>query len=443
MFSLLASGLIFCPKKVVALSNATDFEAMKERAEAIVNFEWVPSERIDVWNENPYNGKMHFEAGEIVRGMPYTLFTSEIVGDSLLSLDQFKSKATANYSATAYCVSVGANRTGPVYGSCCATFISEVFGGSFMSGSNPKYDSVQGIQNSVYSTTTRNVKITDIASGDAVSSSSGGHIIWIGEVTESTITIYEQTPPVARKVVIDKKTAVNSDGYLVYENGIYNVVSKSNDNLPPPYEIDSRFEKFGNFKSYPCVSENFKTKAIDLTTDDGEIYKDDYCTIHEVYLNGWCKVSFPITATGGVKTAYTEITNFIADPSLNLSEFMAYEYMPLFPTSIMDSRIYRIYPNDICYYFGRAGKCTQLFMPHNDGYYVLGWADLSSLRVPGDINGDGIINNKDLTRLLKSLAGETVTVVEEALDINGDGKINNKDLTRLLKYIAGEDVELF
>ncbi len=60
----------------------------------------------------------------------------------------------------------------------------------------------------------------------------------------------------------------------------------------------------------------------------------------------------------------------------------------------------------------------------------------------GDINGDGTVNNKDLTRLLKHIAGEDVEVVAQTLDTNGDGTINNKDLTRLLKYIAGEDVEL-
>ena len=61
---------------------------------------------------------------------------------------------------------------------------------------------------------------------------------------------------------------------------------------------------------------------------------------------------------------------------------------------------------------------------------------------PGDINGDGTVNNKDLTRLMKYLAGEDVNVVEDALDVNGDGNVNNKDLTRLMKYLAGEDVSI-
>ena len=62
--------------------------------------------------------------------------------------------------------------------------------------------------------------------------------------------------------------------------------------------------------------------------------------------------------------------------------------------------------------------------------------------IAGDINGDGTVNNKDLTRLLKHIAGEDVDVLAQTLDANGDGTVNNKDLTRLLKYIAGESVEL-
>ena len=71
------------------------------------------------------------------------------------------------------------------------------------------------------------------------------------------------------------------------------------------------------------------------------------------------------------------------------------------------------------------------------------WEENAPEYTPGDINGDGIVNNKDLTRLMKYLAGENVTVVEAALDINGDGVVNNKDLTRLMKYLAGEGVNIY
>ena len=63
--------------------------------------------------------------------------------------------------------------------------------------------------------------------------------------------------------------------------------------------------------------------------------------------------------------------------------------------------------------------------------------------LPGDINGDGNVNTKDLTRLLKYINHEDVDCTEKALDVNGDGKVNTKDLTRLLKHINHEDVEIF
>ena len=62
--------------------------------------------------------------------------------------------------------------------------------------------------------------------------------------------------------------------------------------------------------------------------------------------------------------------------------------------------------------------------------------------VAGDINGDNVLNNKDVTRLLQYLTGWKVTVNEAALDVNGDTKVNNKDLVRLFKYLSGWNVEI-
>ncbi|MBR4910921.1 MAG: dockerin type I repeat-containing protein, partial [Clostridia bacterium] len=63
--------------------------------------------------------------------------------------------------------------------------------------------------------------------------------------------------------------------------------------------------------------------------------------------------------------------------------------------------------------------------------------------IPGDIDGDGEVNNKDLTRLFQYLSDWDVEVNEAALDVNGDGKVNNKDLTRLFQYLSDWDVEIF
>ena len=55
----------------------------------------------------------------------------------------------------------------------------------------------------------------------------------------------------------------------------------------------------------------------------------------------------------------------------------------------------------------------------------------------GDVNGDGKINAKDVTTLMKKLVGLNPNgYIEDAADFNNDNKINAKDVTSLMKYIV-------
>lgn len=83
---------------------------------------------------------------------------------------------------------------------------------------------------------------------------------------------------------------------------------------------------------------------------------------------------------------------------------------------------------DLAVYCTACG--AEMSREHVDGY------------LPGDINGDGSVNNKDVTRLFQHLSNYDVAVVERALDTNGDGSVNNKDLTRLFQYLSNYDVEI-
>lgn len=61
---------------------------------------------------------------------------------------------------------------------------------------------------------------------------------------------------------------------------------------------------------------------------------------------------------------------------------------------------------------------------------------------PGDANGDGSVNNRDLGMLQQYLNGWGTGVDTAALDLNNDGKVNNRDLGLLQQHLNGWGVEL-
>ena len=69
--------------------------------------------------------------------------------------------------------------------------------------------------------------------------------------------------------------------------------------------------------------------------------------------------------------------------------------------------------------------------------------DVNRVILPGDINSDYQVDNRDLTRLFQYLTDWDVEVEDMTLDVNGDGEVNNKDLTRLYQYLSGWEVEIY
>ena len=62
--------------------------------------------------------------------------------------------------------------------------------------------------------------------------------------------------------------------------------------------------------------------------------------------------------------------------------------------------------------------------------------------VAGDVDGNGVVTNKDAVRILQFIAGWDVECNEGAFDTNNDSKVSNKDAVRILQKIVGWDVEL-
>ena len=101
-------------------------------------------------------------------------------------------------------------------------------------------------------------------------------------------------------------------------------------------------------------------------------------------------------------------------------------------------------------------------VPTRSGYYFTGWntdknattalyrpgdtytanASLAlyaiwSVRSPGDVNGDGTVDAKDVTVLQRYVNNWSVTILPENADVNGDGTADAKDVTLIRRYVNG------
>lgn len=85
-----------------------------------------------------------------------------------------------------------------------------------------------------------------------------------------------------------------------------------------------------------------------------------------------------------------------------------------------------------CLRCGRLVREDHAF--REDGTCLCGYKKQKTL--PGDVNGDGNVDGKDVLRLARYLSGANVTVSLDGADMNGDGKIDGRDLLRLAKRMV-------
>lgn len=97
----------------------------------------------------------------------------------------------------------------------------------------------------------------------------------------------------------------------------------------------------------------------------------------------------------------------------------------------------------------QAHKCVLKF--NGENHQIYSWENIDSIPdaadmvtplSPGDTDGDGKVNIRDLGLLQQHLNGWDVYIHTSACDVNGDGKANVRDLGLLQQHLNGWDVEL-
>lgn len=107
----------------------------------------------------------------------------------------------------------------------------------------------------------------------------------------------------------------------------------------------------------------------------------------------------------------------------------------IFPTSYIPNSIF-IDPNGVVTYLDFGSMSYDRM----ESLYLNAKANANSPEPAltlGDVNGDGMVDGRDLVRLAKYIAGSNVTIDAAAADMNGDGNVDGRDVLRLAKQLAG------
>lgn len=66
----------------------------------------------------------------------------------------------------------------------------------------------------------------------------------------------------------------------------------------------------------------------------------------------------------------------------------------------------------------------------------------AGIRIPGDVDGNGIVNIDDAILMMRHASGEAVTINAANADVNADQQVNINDVLLLLQHEAGWGIKL-
>ena len=136
------------------------------------------------------------------------------------------------------------------------------------------------------------------------------------------------------------------------------------------------FKAFAPITGYPCNANRFWAYLEDRTTQDGQIWPEDLCTINAIYDDGWCQVTYPTSS--GNKTRYAQLNNFVIDTAATPKVFTATAQVTAYKYASMADSIGYVSAGDRCYAIAASGNATQILYPVTGGYKIA-WVATSQL----------------------------------------------------------------
>lgn len=142
------------------------------------------------------------------------------------------------------------------------------------------------------------------------------------------------------------------------------------------YEVNPTFEKFDEITCYALKSERIYTqkKVGENTNNYGYIDgANDLCVIKQVYSNGWCRVSYPVSS-GYMKTGYCKLSEFI-DTETMITPYTTsvMQTTNVYTKSDCSVQLGKIWSTDKITVIAKSGDMVQIIYPVDSGGYKMGW----------------------------------------------------------------------